>query len=136
MQKSYEEIYAEIYGSDFIVDVKNKAQQLLQEEEDMNTPLLMEKPLDHSIITAEFVEYNRPELVTYVLERVATIQDLLKRNLHTLSSDPTTSITRKFIYCLLKQIEAVHPYVVDEIDEQSLDIIGRAQELFIKRMHV
>lgn len=133
---SYEEVYAEVHGSDLMTDIRDLVHNLLKEEEDMHTKLTIEKPLESSIMGAEFVEYNKEKLINYVIDRVHTIAVLMDKKLHLDKNNEVAMGARDIIFDTLKEIERVHPCIVEYIGEDALGIIERGQELFIKKLWI
>lgn len=133
---SYEDVYSEVYGSDFLSDVRNRACELAMEEEDMYTKLTVEKPLESSILNAEFVDKNKEQLIDYVIRRITAIELLMRKKHHIDPDDMVSGGARDMIYDMLLEIERVHPCIVEYIGEEAFEIISAAQELFIKKLWI
>jgi hypothetical protein len=133
---SYQEIYAEVHGKDFMTEVRNHVIQLLNEEPEMSSKFTIEKPLEPSILDAEFVDREKEQLAQYVLDRVSAIERIMDENIHNHYDYRVKEGARGLIYDCLKEIERVHPCIVDELDPSASNVICNAQNLFMKRLWV
>jgi hypothetical protein len=99
-----------------------------------NTSLSIQKTLDKSILTQEFVSYNTYQLQDYVLDRLSVMETVIKLRLHEDDMYVMNEVARDFLYCCLQQIETVYPLVEEELGQYVIKKIQDIQKLFLKRM--
>ena len=75
-------------------------------------------------------------LINFVVDRVHTINYLIDNEFHLDANSHVALGARDLIYDTLKEIEEVHPYIAEQIDEHILRSLERAQDLFIKRLYI
>lgn len=79
---------------------------------------------------------DKQVLLIFVEDRVRTINFIMDNCFHVDADSHVAMGARDLIYDTLKEIEEVHHYIADDIDDVTLDTIARAQDLFMKRLYV